>query len=284
MFLREVPDEPMTLRISSHPAATPAHRELRRISVSMARSSRRLSSGLRIQTAADDAAGLGISERLRARIRSYDQARRNADEGIAMLNVGEGALATVSDLLVRMRELATQALNGTNGALDLKNLNGEYRALADEIARIEASATYNGIPLLDGSRATIEFFVGTDADSETIRIDTDRSLSNTLALGNSRLSNAKQARKAVKRVDRAIDHLSSLRGRFGSVQSRLTSTVQHLSGQFEAASAAESRIRDVDFARETAELTRQQILQQQAIAMIAQGNSQPALVLQLLQP
>ena len=276
----------MSVRFNSHPGATPAHRHLRRITTHMGTSMRRLSSGLRISTAADDAAGLAISERLRAQVRSFDQARRNAADGVSMLNVAEGALGTVSDLLIRMRELAVQANSGFVSPTDRKTINTEYSSLVDEINRIGESTEFNGIGLLDGSTNSIQLQVGigTAAGVDTITVENNRSLRSTLAVHNSKVTTTKNANKAIKRVDRALDRLNSMRGRFGSVQNRLASTISNLSSQFEAASAAESRIRDVDVAKETAELTKNRILQAGSLSVIAQMNAQPEALLQLLTP
>lgn len=274
----------MSVRLSSHLASSTAHRQLARLAGKLGRSMRRLSSGLRIGSAADDASGLAMSERLRAQVRSFDQARRNATDGISMLEVAEGALGSVADLLVRMRELAVQANGGTVSATDRKTLDLEYRSLVDEITRIGASTHFNGIALLDGSSETIDFQVGigTETGIDTITIESDRSLVQVLAVGNSKVNTDKNANKAIKRVDRALERLGSLRGRFGSVQNRLASTIRGLSSQFEAAAAAESRIRDVDVAQEMAELTRNRILRDAALSIVAQQNAQPAAVLRLL--
>lgn len=274
----------MSVRLSSYPASSPAHRQLTRLTVAMNRSMRRLSSGLRINTAADDASGLAMSERLRAQVRSIDQARRNATDGVSMLDVAERALGSVSDLLIRMRELAVQANGGTVSTIDRKTLDGEYRGLIDEIARIGESTRFNGIALLDGSAETIDFQIGTGtaAGVDTITIESGRSLMQTLAVHNSKVTTTKNANKAIKRVDRALERLGSMRGRFGSVQNRLASTIRGLSSQFESASAAESRIRDADVATELAEWTRSRILQSAALSIVAQQNVQPTAALRLL--
>jgi flagellin len=189
----------------------------------------------------------------------------------------------VSDLLIRMRELAVQANSGFVSPIDRKTINTEYRSLIDEINRIGESTEFNGIGLLDGSTKTIQLQVGigTTAGVDTITVENDRSLVQTLAVKNSKVTTTKNANKAIKRVDRALDRLNSMRGRFGSVQNRLASTISNLSNQFEAASAAESRIRDVDVAKETAELTKNRILQSMSLSVIAQMNAQPEALLRL---
>ena len=189
----------------------------------------------------------------------------------------------MSDLLIRMRELAVQANSGFVSPIDRKTINTEYRSLIDEINRIGESTEFNGIGLLDGSTKTIQLQVGigTTAGVDTITVENDRSLVQTLAVKNSKVTTTKNANKAIKRVDRALDRLNSMRGRFGSVQNRLASTISNLSNQFEAASAAESRIRDVDVAKETAELTKNRILQSMSLSVIAQMNAQPEALLRL---
>lgn len=225
-----------------------------------------------------------MSERLRARIRSLDQASRNTSHGLSMMQVADGALGTVTDSLIRMRELAIHANNGTVSVIDRKSLNTEYQSLKDEIERITESTEYNGIGLLNGSRQTINLQIGTGTQEglDTITVDVGRSLTQILALGNSHVKTPKNIVKAVKRVDRALERLSSLRGNYGSVQNRLASTIRTLSNQFETASAAESRIRDVDIAKETAQLTRNQILQSMTVSVLAQMHAQPAALLRLL--
>jgi flagellin len=242
----------------------------------------KLASGLRIPAAADDPAGVAIADRLRSRIRSMDQAKRNANDGVAMVQVADGALGEVADLLVRMREIAVQARNGTTGAADLGLLQTEYSALQGEITRITGATQWNGQRLLDGTRRQIVLQVGpgTSQGVDTLQFGI-AALPATLNVANTNLRNRTNAATAMNRLTQAMDRLSSMRGSLGAVQTRLTTTIASLSDQFEHASAAESRIRDVDVAAATAELTRQGILQQAAMGLLAQANVQPAAALRL---
>jgi flagellin len=247
------------------------------------RSLQRLASGLRIPTAADDASGVAMADRLRARVRSLDQARRNATDGVSMVQIAEGALGEVSSLLIRMRELATQARNGTASATDRGTIDREFQALAAEITRIGESTQWNGIRLLNGSRRSVELQVdaGTRSGIDTLTVPLTP-LASTLNVRRNSVATTTTAAQAILRLDRAIDRLGSMRGSFGAVQQRLAHTISHLGSSAEQASAAESRIRDVDIAVETAELTRQKILRQATFAVLAQANVQPRSALRLL--
>ncbi len=273
----------MSLRLADT-TARPILRTLEALGNRLGATMKKLSTGLRIPTAADDAAGLAISERLRSRIRSTDQARRNANDGVSMVQVADGALGEVANLLVRMREIAVQARNGTINSADHGTLNREYTALQEEITRITESTQWNGMQLLNGSLRSIDLQVGigTTANVDTLRFAI-AGLAGTLNVRTTNLRNKTTAATAMNRLTTAIDRLSSMRGSLGAVQSRLASTIANLSNQFEHATAAESRIRDVDVAGATADLARQRILQQGAMGLLAQANAQPAVVLQLLQ-
>ncbi|MCU0867840.1 MAG: flagellin FliC [Planctomycetes bacterium] len=247
------------------------------------RSLQRLASGLRIPTAADDASGLAMSDRLRARIRSLDQARRNATDGVSMVQIAEGALGEVSSLLIRMRELAVQARNGTASTTDRVTIDREFQALAAEITRIGEATQWNGIRLLNGSRRSVELQIdaGTRIGIDTLTVPLSP-LASTLNVRRQSVATTGAADLAMRRLDRAIDRLGSMRGSFGAVQQRLEHTISHLGSTAEQASAAESRIRDIDIAGETAELTRQTILRQATFAVLAQANVQPRSALRLL--
>lgn len=247
---------------------------------------RRLSTGLRISTASDDAAGLAISERFRAQIRSTNQAIRNAQDGISLTQTGEGALNEVSSILIRMRELSIQAANGTVSAADRATLyDEEFSDLINEIDRIAQSTTFNGVRLLDGTGSTITFQVGTGTTSgiDTIQLSTSDTLASTLGLSSLDIGSGGNPSVAITSLDTAINAVSRVRGQFGAAQNRLTTTIANLQIQSENLSAAESRIRDVDVAVETSALTRNSILQQAAISILAQANTQPQAALQLLQ-
>jgi flagellin len=275
----------MGLRVNTNVISMNAQRNLAKVTEALAGNFRRLSTGLRIASAADDAAGLAISERLRSQVRSFEQAKRNANDGISMVQTAEGALNEVGDLLTRLRELAVQASNGTVSATDRDTLQQEFGSLVSEIDRIAQSTEFNGIKLLDGSTGTVSFQVGigTTAGVDTLTVDLGNSRTNALAIDTLDIGSTGAPATAITALDAAIDTVSSLRGGFGAAQNRLGSTIRNVAVQVENLSAAESRIRDVDVAYETAMLTRNQILQQASIAMLAQANVLPQSALQLLQ-
>jgi flagellin len=275
----------MGLRVNTNIASLNAQRSLARVTEDLQGSYRRLSTGLRISTAADDAAGLAISERFRAQVRSTQQAERNAQDGISLTQTGEGALNEVSSILIRLRELSIQAANGTVSNTDRDTLNQEFSNLVSEIDRIAQSTTFNGVNLLDGTGSTITFQVGIGvaAGIDTIQLSTSNTLSTTLGLATLSIGAGGDTSFAISTVDNAINTVSQIRGAFGAVQNRLQTTIANLRIQAENLSAAESRIRDVDVAVETAQLTRNSILQQASTSILAQANTQPQIALQLLQ-
>ena len=275
----------MGLRVNSNIASLNTQRALSVTTERLQASYRRLSTGLRISTAAEDAAGLAISERFRAQIRSTNQAVRNAQDGVSLTQTSEGALNEVSNMLIRMRELSIQANNGTVSSNDRNTLNREFRDLIDEIDRIARSTTFNGVQLLDGTGSTLTFQVGSgvQAGIDTIQLSTADTLASTLGLASLDIGSGGLPTVAIAQVDSAINEVSRVRGQLGAAQNRLTSTIANLQIQTENLSAADSRIRDVDVAAETSTLTRNTILQQAAISILAQANSQPQVALQLLQ-
>ena len=272
----------MGLRVNTNVFSLTAQRNLANVSSRLQGNFERLSSGLRIARASDDAAGLAISERLRAQVRSLDQAGRNAQDGISLVQTTEGATSEITGNLTRMRELAIQAANGTLNTTDRASLNTEFTALLDEIDRVSSQTTFNGTSVLSAAQ-TINIQVGTES-GETIAIDLDDLSTTTLGLtgGSFDLTTASNASAALDLVDAALDSVTSFRGDLGAVQNRLESTVRHISTTSENLSAAESRIRDVDIAKETALLTQNSILQQAAVSVLAQANVQPQLALSLL--
>ena len=274
----------MGLRVNTNIISMNAQRNLARITDAIAVSFRRLSTGLRISTAADDAAGLAISERLRAQVRSLEQANRNANDGISMAQTAEGALNEVGDIMTRLRELAVQASNGTVSATDRDTLQEEFSSLVAEVDRIAKSTDFNGIKLLDGSQTTVTFQVGsgTTAGVDTIDMHLASAKASDLGIAALDVGSTGNPTAALTAIDAAIDSVSSLRGRLGAVQNRLGSTIRNVGVQVENLSAAESRIRDVDVAEETANLTRNQILQQASIAVLSQANALPKAALRLL--
>ena len=274
----------MGLRVNTNSASINAQRNLSSVTDRLAGNFRRLSTGLRISTAADDAAGLAISERLRSQIRSLDQARRNANDGISLVQTAEGALNEVSSILTRLRELSIQAANGSVSNQDKETLDEEFQSLVNEINRIGRSTEFNGVKLLDGSSSSVSFQVGfgTTAGIDTLALTLSASLSTTLNLNTLDIGSGGNTSLAITNIDSAINSVSSLRGTLGAVQNRLGSTINNLAIQVENLSAAESRIRDVDVAYETAQLTRNSILQQASIAVLAQANALPQSALTLL--
>jgi flagellin len=250
------------------------------------RSMSRLSSGLRITQASDDAAGLAISEKLRAAVRGLAQAQRNANDGISMLQTAEGALGEVSDLLIRMRELCVQSANGTLGTSERLALNNEFTALREEINRIAATAEFAGLKLLDGTQsAGVVFQVGIGSTpSDQITVSITGAFASTLnsTLPTATISQAADARNALAYLDTALNTLSQRRGVYGAKQNRLYSTINNLVAMHENLSAANSRIRDADVAAESAAFSRGQILMQAGVSVLAQANQLPQMALSLL--
>ena len=274
----------MGLRVNTNVFSLNAQRNLSDVSMRLSKNFARLSSGLRITSAADDAAGLGISERMRAQVRSLDQAGRNTQDGISVVQTAEGALNEVNSNLIRMRELAIQASNGTLSTADRAALDSEFTALISEIDRVATQTDFNGTNLLDGSATSMDIQVGTEA-GETIAITfTDVTSSAGLSLSGAtfNLTSASNASGSLATIDAAIDTVTSSRSSLGAVQNRLESSFRSIANTRENLSAAESRIRDVDVARETADLTRNSILQQAALSVLAQANVAPQLALGLL--
>jgi len=275
----------MGLRVNTNVTSINAQRNLSSVTTRLSDNFRRLSTGLRISTAADDAAGLAISERLRSQVRSLDQAKRNANDGISLVQTAEGALNEVSSILTRLRELSIQASNGTVSNTDKDTLDEEFQSLVTEIDRIGNSTEFNDIALLDGTQTTVSFQVGfgTTAGVDTLDVTLGAALATSLSLNSLDIGSGGSTNQAITNIDAAINTVSGLRGSLGAVQNRLGSTINNLAIQTENLSAAESRIRDVDVAYETAQLTRNNILQQASISVLSQANAQPQAALTLLQ-
>lgn len=274
----------MGLRITTNVAAMTARRHLANATARVNRSLERLSSGYRINRAADDPAGLAMSERLRSQIRALQVGERNAGDGISLLQVAEGGLASVADLLIRLNELAEQARTGTVSNEQRGYLDQEFQALVDEIDRIAASVEFNGRNLLDGSGADTRIELGGGAGTG-ITVGLGGSFT-AAALGLDQLTLAGDpaawAEEPLAAIRTALQQVSAGRAAFGASQNRLESAIRLMRNQQENLSAADSRIRDVDYAAEMSELTSAQILQQMAVAVLAQAQRQPALALQLL--
>jgi len=273
----------MGLRVNTNVASMNAQRNLFNSSTALSGNFARLSSGLRISSAADDAAGLGISERMRADIRSFSVASRNAQDGVSLVQTAEGALSEVSDILGRMRELSMQSANGTLNAGDRSTLDAEFQQLVSEIDRIANGTEFNGVSLLDGTTTSIGIQVGIGGTTnDVINVSGADATAATLGLGSASISTSSDASSMLATLDTAINSVNSSRGTLGAQQNRLESTLRSLANVRENTSAAESRIRDVDVAFETADLTRNSILQQAATSVLAQANAQPQLALSLL--
>jgi len=267
-----------------------AQRNLSASSSSLSTSMQRLSSGLRVNSAKDDAAGLAIAERMNAQVKGMNVAIRNANDGISLAQTAEGALAKVGDNLQRMRELAVQAANDTNGSSDRTALDEEYKALAKENERVITSTEFNGQKLLTGSggaSGTFNFQIGANSDADNqISVVTSNVASamgsNTQSSSATLGSTGSSARTAMDDLDTAIDAVTSARSKFGAAQNRFSTVISNLQVSAENQAASRGRIMDADFATETANLSRGQILQQAGTAMIAQANQLPQGVLSLL--
>ncbi|MBJ6724830.1 flagellin N-terminal helical domain-containing protein [Geomesophilobacter sediminis] len=241
----------------------------------------RLSSGLRINSAADDAAGLAISEGMKAQVRSMNQDVRNANDGVSMSQVAEGALNEVSNILSRMRELATQSATGTVAQSQRSYINSEFGRLASEITRIASATTFNGIHLLRSSK-TVTIQVGTGNNAyDRININLSQMDAGTLGVGGN-IDTSGAAQTMLDSIDTAISKVSSSRANLGAVQNRFQSVINNLQVAAQNTTAAQSRIADADVASETANLTRAQILNQSGIAILAQANQLPQSALKLL--
>ncbi|MFN6147192.1 MAG: flagellin [Planctomycetota bacterium] len=275
----------MGLRVNTNVTSITAQRSLSTVTDRLTGNFRRLSTGLRISTAADDAAGLAISERLRSQVRSLEQARRNASDGISLMQTAEGALNEVSSILIRLRELAIQSSNGSVSSQDRETLDQEFQNLVNEVDRIGRSTEFSGIKLLDGSSTSVSFQVGlgTTTGIDQLDVTLTPALSTSLSLNSLDIGSGGGTTTAITSIDAAINSVSSLRGTLGAVQNRLASTINNLAITTENLTSAESRIRDVDVAFETAQLTRNNILQQASISVLSQANAQPQAALQLLQ-
>ena len=274
----------MSLRINTNVPSLSAQRHLSMVSARLDGNFSRLASGLRIATASDDPAGLGISERMRSQLRSIVQAGRNGLDGVSLVQTAEGALAEVNNSLTRMRELAIEAANGTLNTGDRAVLDQEFQALIEEIDRIADTTKFNGVTLLNDSTASIDIQIGTEV-GEVITLGlvdtTDAGLGLTGASFN--LTTVSSATGSLSTIDSAITAITSTRGDLGADQNRMESAIRSLANAEENLAAAESRIRDVDVARETADYTRNTILQQMSVSVLAQANTQPQIALSLLQ-
>ena len=266
----------MPQTINTNVSSLNAQRNLNTSQGSLATSMERLSSGLRVNSAKDDAAGLAIADRMNAQIRGMNVAIRNANDGISLAQTAEGAMATMTDALQRMRELAVQSLNGSNGAGDRANLDTEFQQLVQEIGRIAAQTKFNGTAIVGPSAGTQTFQVGANV-GDTLTVTTTQV---TTIAGD--ILDTTNANTALAAIDAKLDVITTSRATYGAAMSRFSMAIQNLQIASENQSAARGRIMDADFAAETANMSRGQILQQAGTAMVAQANQLPQQVLQLL--
>lgn len=278
----------MPQTINTNVMSLTAQRNLNQSQSSLSTSMQRLSSGLRVNSAKDDAAGLAIAERMNTQVRGMNVAIRNANDGISLAQTAEGGMAEISNMLQRMRELAVQSANGTNSEDDRANLDAEFQALNSEIGRIAETTTFNGLSVLNtsasSSGATVNFQVGANtASGNTLSISL-KEISSVETSGGSAtdIGTVSATTAAITAIDSMIGTVTSARAEFGAVQSRFESAINNLQIGMENQAAARGRIMDADFAVETANMTRSQILQQAGNAMVSQANSSPQSVLQLL--
>lgn len=276
----------MGLRINTNTASLNAQRNLYGTKLALDKSLEKLSSGYRINRAGDDAAGLAISENLKAQIRGLKQASRNAQDGVSLVQVAEGSLNEISSILIRLRELGVQAASDTIGPVERQFLNVEYDQLVSEIDRIADGTEFNGTQLLSGTGSILDFQVGTrnDPNIDRLSFDASKADANAAALGVNLTSVADKAsaQNSLSAIDQAIISVSAMRADFGAIQNRLQSTISNLAVSVENMAAANSRIRDVDVAEETAELTRNNILLNAGTSVLAQANQSAQTALTLL--
>jgi len=276
----------MGLRINTNVEAMNAHRNLSNTAMALSRSMQRLSSGLRINSAADDAAGLGISERMRSQISGVEQASRNAQDGISLVQTAEGALSEFHSILHRIRDLAVQYNNGVYDPQSKLAITSEVAQLSSELTRMLSAATFNGIPLLSGNSVTAPIMATLQIGANNNEIVTLAAVAANQAMGNAvfNFANATVATTYVSlaAIDAVIDTISAKRSALGSIQNRLEHTINFLGVYQENLSGAESRIRDVDMASEMTNFTKLQILQQSGTAMLSQANMSSQSILSLM--
>ncbi|HTL12618.1 MAG TPA: flagellin [Bdellovibrionota bacterium] len=276
----------MGLRINTNVTSINAQRQMARTRQALDQSLERLASGSRINRAGDDAAGLAISEKMRADIRGMRQARRNALDGISMIQVSEGGLNEVSNILIRLRELSIQAASDTIGDTERGFVDREFQALKMEIDRIANVTQFNGIPLLNGQAGTFEIQVGINNNPVLDRIvyngeRADSSLE-ALKIGGESVATKQGAQLGLAVIDDALNHVNSIRADLGAMQNRMQSTINNMQIYEENLSAANSRIRDTDMAEETSEMTKQNILLQAGVAVLGHANQTQSAALHLL--
>ena len=258
-----------------------ANRLVHRTDLQMRKTMEKLASGMRINRAGDDASGLAVSEKLRSQVRGLQQAERNTMDGIAFIQVGEGALQEVHSILHRMRELAIQTANGIYSDADRRQIQVEVSQLSQEVDRIATTTEFNKYRMLDGTLSDMVFHVGANAD-QNIKVWISAMTASALNVKGLSLSTAQMSNTALARVDNAVEAVSAQRANFGAWQNRLEHTASNLAVAWENLQAAESRIRDADIATEMVNFTREQILLETGTAMLAQANLRPRHVVKLL--
>ncbi len=276
----------MGLRINTNVTSLAAQRTLSANNTEQSQTLGKLSSGTRIVKSADDAAGLAISEKLKAQIRGVNQAERNANDGISMIQTAEGGLSEASNILVRLRELAVQSASDTVGDSERKFTDLEYQNLKQELERISQVTEFNGKKLLNGMGEKFDFQIGINNDDfqDRIKFDAQKMNSSLESLGMSELGvgTKEESQGSLARIDAAIQNVSGQRAELGAVQNRLTSTINNLQVSSENLSSANSRIRDTDFAAETAKNTKMNILTNAGTSVLSQANAQGQAALKLL--
>ncbi len=276
----------MGLRINTNVASLSAQRSMGMTKNSLDANLRKLSSGERITRAGDDAAGLAISENLRAEIRGMGQAKRNANDAISLIQTAEGGLSEISNLVIRLRELAVQTASDTIGDTERQFSDIEFQQLKEEIDRVSRSMDFNGIKLLDGTGGMLEFQVGVNNDPVLDRLRYDGTAADatlaSLGLSAESVSTKQGSQVTLKKLDDALVQINGVRANLGAMQNRLSSTVNNLGISEENLSAAKSRIRDVDVAAETADMTKNNILVQAGAAVLGQANQYPNVALKLI--
>lgn len=276
----------MGLRIATNVTALNAQRQMAATRANLDKSLEKLASGSRVNHAGDDAAGLAISENLRAQIRGMRQAKRNAQDGVSLVQVSEGGLNEISNMLIRLRELAIQAASDTIGDTERQFADREFQSLKQEIDRIANVTTFNGTPLLNGKAGIFEIQVGTHNNPILDRVvyngeRADASL-DSLKLGGESVATKQGAQLSLSVIDDALIRVNSIRSDLGAMQNRLQSTINNLSISDENLSAANSRIRDADMAEEVSEMTKNNILMQSGISVLSQANNTNSHALKLL--
>jgi len=273
----------MGLRINTNVASLVAQRNLAKTSDALVANFGRLSTGKRITHASDDAAGLAISTRLVAQIRSLNQASRNASDGIGLVQTADGQLDEMTQILTRARELAVESANGPLQGVDRDALQNEFGNILVQVDQIANSGQFNGLPLLNApTTVTLQIGTGTTAGTDTLNISFVSVLAAGLGIDTLNIGSTGNAHAAITALDNALNIVSAQRGRIGAAQNTLSSAVSAIQNRAENLAAANSRILDVDLATETAELTKNNILQQAGVAVLSQANQQPASALALL--